>query len=114
MAAEPRTVAAGTILRGSRTTLTALQLDKVRANPEQPRKHFDAGALAELAASLAQHGVLQPVIVKRDGDGYLIMAGERRFRAAQLAGLTIIPEPAAHIGLWIMGFWVAGRSRRCM
>jgi ParB family chromosome partitioning protein len=89
--AEPRTIAAGTILRGSRTTLTALPLDKVHANPEQPRKHFDRDALAELAASIAQHGILQPVIVKRDGDGYLIMAGERRFRAAQLAGMTAIP-----------------------
>lgn len=89
--AEPRTIVAGTILRGSRTTLTALSLDRVRANPGQPRKHFDPEALAELAASIAQHGILQPVVVKRDGDAYLIMAGERRYRAAQLAGLTVIP-----------------------
>jgi ParB family chromosome partitioning protein len=89
--AEPRTVVAGTILRGSRTTLTALPLEKVRANPGQPRKHFDPEALAELAASIAQHGLLQPVVVKREGDGYMVMAGERRYRAAQLAGLTVIP-----------------------
>ena len=89
--AEPRTIVAGTIMRGSRTTLTALSLDKVRANPGQPRKHFDPEALAELAASISQHGILQPVVVKRDGDTYLIMAGERRYRAAQLAGLTVIP-----------------------
>jgi ParB family chromosome partitioning protein len=74
-----------------RTVLTAVPLAKLRANPAQPRKHFDADALAELAASIAQHGVLQPVIVKRDGDGFLIMAGERRSRAARLAGLTVIP-----------------------
>ena len=89
--AEPRTVVAGTIHRGVRTVLTAVALDKLHANPDQPRKHFDSEALAELAASIAQHGILQPVIVKRDGERFLIMAGERRFRAAQLAGLSIIP-----------------------
>src|SRR5215475_4473438 len=86
-----RTLAAGTIHRKARTVLTALPLSAVRPNPAQPRHHFDPDALAELAASIAQHGILQPVIVKRDGDGYLIMAGERRYRAAQLVGLTIIP-----------------------
>ena len=86
-----RTVVAGTILRGSRTTLTAVPIDRVHPNPEQPRRHFDEDALAELAASISQHGILQPVIVKRDGDGFLIMAGERRYRAARLAGLTVIP-----------------------
>src|SRR5262245_43599133 len=89
--ALPRTVVAGTIHRKTRTVLTALPLSSVRPNPMQPRRHFDADALAELAASIAQHGILQPVLVKRDGDGYLIMAGERRFRAAQLAGLSVIP-----------------------
>lgn len=89
--AETRTVVAGTILRGSRTTLTAVPIDKVHPNPEQPRRHFDEAALAELAASISQHGILQPVIVKRDGAGFLIMAGERRYRAARLAGLTVIP-----------------------
>lgn len=86
-----RTVVAGTILRGSRTTLTAVPIDQVHPNPEQPRRHFDEDALAELAASISQHGILQPVIVKRDGDGFMIMAGERRYRAARLAGLTVIP-----------------------
>lgn len=89
--AAPRTLAAGTIHRKARTVLTALPLSGVRPNPAQPRRHFDPDALAELAASIAQHGILQPVIVKRDGDGYLIMAGERRYRAAQLAGLSVIP-----------------------
>jgi ParB family chromosome partitioning protein len=89
--APPRAFAAGTIHRKARTVLTALSLAAVRANPAQPRRHFDPDALAELAASIVQHGILQPVIVKRDGDGYQIMAGERRYRAAQLAGLTIIP-----------------------
>ncbi len=84
-------VVAGTILRGTRTTLTAVPVDKLRANPEQPRRYFDAEALAELAASIAQHGILQPIIIKRAADGFMIMAGERRFRAAQLAGLTTLP-----------------------
>lgn len=90
-AAPPRTIVAGTIHRRIRTTLTALPLTAVRPNPLQPRRHFDPDTLAELAASIAQHGILQPVIVKHDGQGYLIMAGERRYRAAQLAGLSIIP-----------------------
>ena len=89
--AAPRTFAAGTIHRKARTVLTALPLSAVRPNPAQPRRHFDPDALAELAASIAQHGILQPVIVKHDGDGYLIMAGERRYRAAQLAGMSTIP-----------------------
>ena len=89
--ATPRTFAAGTIHHKARTVLTALPLASVHANPAQPRRHFDADALAELAASIVQHGILQPVIVRRDGDGYQIMAGERRYRAAQLAGLSIIP-----------------------
>jgi ParB family chromosome partitioning protein len=89
--ATPRTVVAGTIHRRARTVLTALPLTAVHPNPAQPRKHFDPDALAELGASIAQHGLLQPVIVKRDGEGYLIMAGERRYRAAQLIGLAIIP-----------------------
>ncbi|MGD9762140.1 MAG: ParB/RepB/Spo0J family partition protein [Candidatus Binatia bacterium] len=89
--AEPRTVVAGTIYRGTRTVLTAVPLEQVHPNPDQPRRHFDADALAELAASIAQHGILQPVIVKRYGAGFMIMAGERRYRAARLAGLTVIP-----------------------
>jgi ParB family transcriptional regulator, chromosome partitioning protein len=89
--AVPRTLVAGTVHRKARTVLTALPLSGVRANPDQPRQHFDPDALAELAASITQHGILQPVIVKRSSDGYMIMAGERRYRAAQLAGLTTIP-----------------------
>ncbi len=86
--AEPRAVVAGTIHRRTRTVLTAVPVEQLHANPDQPRKHFDPDALAELAASIAQHGILQPVVVKRAASGFLIMAGERRYRAAQLAGLT--------------------------
>lgn len=87
----PQAIAAGTMHRKTRTVLAAIPLHAVRPNPEQPRRHFDADALAELAASVSHHGILQPVIVKREGDGYLIMAGERRYRAARLAGLATIP-----------------------
>jgi ParB/RepB/Spo0J family partition protein len=66
-------------------------LSSIRPNPEQPRRHFDPEALAELSASIAARGLLHPIIVKRDGDGFLIMAGERRFRASRMAGLTVIP-----------------------
>ncbi len=89
--AGPRTLVAGAIHRKSRTVLAAIALDAVRPNPAQPRRHFDPDALAELAASISQRGMLQPVIVKRDGDGFLVMAGERRYRAAKLAGLSVIP-----------------------
>ena len=63
----------------------------IRPNPAQPRKFFQEEALAELADSIRQHGILQPVSVRRVGTGYELIAGERRLRAAQLAGLNEIP-----------------------
>lgn len=63
----------------------------ITPNPHQPRREFDASALAELAESLRQHGMIQPIVVAAIGDGYQIVAGERRWRAAQLAGLDKIP-----------------------
>ena len=69
-----------------------LPLDKIKANPNQPRKHFDEDALQELADSIKEHGVIQPIIVEPDGKGsYIIVAGERRSRAAVMAGLNEIP-----------------------
>jgi ParB family transcriptional regulator, chromosome partitioning protein len=68
-----------------------LPIDSITANPKQPRKDFDDKALHELAASLTQSGILQPVVVRRLGDGYQLVVGERRWRAAKLAGLTRIP-----------------------
>ena len=82
---------AGQIRPGSRTILAALMLSAIRPNPKQPRRHFDAATLAELAESIKARGLLQPIVVARDGDGYLLMAGERRWRAAQLAGLETVP-----------------------
>ena len=63
----------------------------IRPNPAQPRKVFRADALAELSESIRQHGLLQPLTVRRSGSGYELIAGERRLRAAQMAGLTEIP-----------------------
>jgi len=71
--------------------LRNLSIAKVHANPDQPRRSFDKDALAELAESVREYGVLQPIIVIPDGAEYQIVAGERRFRAATLAGLTEIP-----------------------
>ena len=60
-------------------------------NPGQPRKNFDPTAIKELAASIKEYGVIQPIILKRNGDRYVIVAGERRFRASKVAGLKSIP-----------------------
>ncbi|OUM95150.1 MAG: hypothetical protein BAA04_12205 [Firmicutes bacterium ZCTH02-B6] len=66
-------------------------VDRVRPNPYQPRVEMDEAALAELTESIRAHGVLEPVIVRPAGDGYELVVGERRWRAAQRAGLSSIP-----------------------
>jgi ParB family chromosome partitioning protein len=68
-----------------------LPVDAITPNPKQPRKDFNDKALQDLSTSLSQTGVLQPVVVRRLGDGYQLIVGERRWRAAKLAGLTRIP-----------------------
>ena len=69
-----------------------MRLDKIAANPNQPRKNFDEQALKELAESIKKHGVIMPIVVNDNGDGtYMIIAGERRFRACHLAGRETIP-----------------------
>ena len=68
-----------------------IQLQQIVANPFQPRKIFDEDALQELADSIKEHGILQPIAVRKKIRKYEIVAGERRFRAAQLAGLQVIP-----------------------
>lgn len=71
--------------------IVEIKLDELRANPYQPRKNFDEEALNELASSIKEHGVFQPIIVKKSIKGYEIIAGERRFRASKLAGKETIP-----------------------
>jgi ParB family chromosome partitioning protein len=66
-------------------------LDKLKPNPEQPRRYFGEEELKELANSIREHGIIEPVIVQKDGDNYTIIAGERRCRAARMAGLEEIP-----------------------
>ncbi len=68
-----------------------LSVDKISPNRDQPRRTFNRDELQELADSIATHGVLQPLVVQADGDGYRIIAGERRLRAARLAGLSSVP-----------------------
>ena len=68
-----------------------IPLEKIEANPEQPRKVFDDEGMEELTGSIKEYGVLQPIILKDEKDIYTIIAGERRYRAAQLAGLSKIP-----------------------
>ena len=68
-----------------------IPLTDIRTNPYQPRKHFDKEALDELATSIRNYGVFQPIIVKKSIKGYDLVAGERRLRASKLAGLETIP-----------------------
>ena len=71
--------------------IVEIDLSELRANPYQPRKNFDEEALNELASSIKEHGVFQPIIIKKSIKGYEIIAGERRFRASKLAGMQTIP-----------------------
>jgi ParB family chromosome partitioning protein len=72
-------------------SLRQVPVDAIRPNPLQPRRHFDPDALAELAESIRTHGVLQPLVVRTVENGYELVAGERRLRAAKLAGLATVP-----------------------
>ena len=71
--------------------IVKVNLDELRSNPYQPRQNFDEDALQELAASIKEHGVFQPIIIKKSIKGYEIIAGERRVKASKIAGLKEIP-----------------------
>ncbi len=76
----------------ARAGYAQIPVDRVRPNPLQPRHRFDDEALGELAASIRRHGVLQPLLVSEDStNGYILITGERRWRAAQQAGLQTVP-----------------------
>ncbi len=77
--------------------LGAVAVGEIRYNRKQPRKYIDEASLAELTASVREKGVLEPIIVRRAADGYELVAGERRTRAAQLAGLSEIPAIVVEI-----------------
>jgi len=74
-----------------------IPVDRIDPNPEQPRRRFDEGGLASLSDSIEQHGVLQPIVVRRVGDRYQLLVGERRWRAARAAGLAAIPAVIADV-----------------
>jgi ParB family transcriptional regulator, chromosome partitioning protein len=75
----------------SRGGVREIDISRIRPNPNQPRVQFDENALSELADSIRERGVLQPILLKPDGENYLIVAGERRWRAAQKARVHSIP-----------------------
>jgi ParB family chromosome partitioning protein len=76
---------------GAGRSLLSLPIEAVERSPGQPRKRFEEERLEELAASIREHGVVEPILVRREGGRYRIVAGERRWRAAQRAGLREIP-----------------------
>lgn len=77
--------------RTEKRQIMELPLHSIHPNPHQPRRFFDQNSLAELSASIAEVGILQPLTVRRSADGWELIAGERRLRAAELAGLTTVP-----------------------
>ena len=79
------------IVTENKKDVTMINLDEIRSNPYQPRKTFNEDSLKELAASIKEYGVVQPVIVKKSIKGYELIAGERRCKASKMAGLKEIP-----------------------
>jgi ParB family chromosome partitioning protein len=75
-----------------------LSIDEIDPNPHQPRVRFDEGDLRGLAESIRRHGLLQPIVVRRTGERYQLVVGERRFRASRLAGRTTVPAVVRDIG----------------
>ena len=90
-AARPAAAPAGGDAPPSRGGVREVEVARIRPNPNQPRVQFDEEALDELAESIRQRGVLQPILLRPDGEDYMIIAGERRWRAAQRARLHDIP-----------------------
>jgi ParB family chromosome partitioning protein len=76
---------------GEKKGVEEMDISLIYPNPNQPRKVFDKDALEELASSIKKHGVIMPIIVNKEGDRYMIIAGERRWRASSLAGLKTVP-----------------------
>ncbi len=93
VATMPASTAAGPTQKG----VTSLEIDLIDANPHQPRRVFAEEQLATLADSIRQYGVLQPVVVRRAGERYELVVGERRWRASKLAGKQTIPAVVADL-----------------
>lgn len=88
-------------LKGS-SSLEEISLDLIEANPDQPRREFDSEKMQELADSIKQIGVIQAITVRKVGDKYQIISGERRYRASKLAGLTTIPAYVKDVNETVM------------
>lgn len=82
---------------GNRDIVTEIDVNLITENPYQPRKHFDETALRELSESIKRHGLIQPIIVIQKDDGYMLIAGERRFRATKILGAEKIKAIVADI-----------------
>lgn len=79
------------LVENKRDSVIELKINDVAPNTDQPRKKFNEESLQELADSIKEHGVIQPLIVQKKGNSYKIVAGERRWRASRLAGLEVVP-----------------------
>lgn len=79
------------VLLDKKDRVQMIKIEEIKQNPEQPRKHFDESEIEGLSKSIKRYGILQPLVVTPEGDGYIIVAGERRFRAAKEAKLKTIP-----------------------
>ncbi len=88
---KPISNSSKTVEKEVKTIEQLVKISKIEPNREQPRRHFEEDALLELADSIKQFGVLQPLLVQKKGDFYEIIAGERRWRAAKLAGIKEVP-----------------------
>ena len=71
--------------------MDTLPIDQIYPNPNQPRRYFNAGKLEELSQSISENGLMEPLIVVKKGDRYMIIAGERRWRACNIAGVSDVP-----------------------
>lgn len=85
-------ISTDTVKTGGSSSISEIPVSQIKANPNQPRREFDPEALQELSDSIKEIGIIQPITLRKMDDGtYQIIAGERRFRASQLAGLTAVP-----------------------
>ncbi|WP_102399238.1 ParB/RepB/Spo0J family partition protein [Haloimpatiens massiliensis] len=75
----------------NKETILKIPLNSIKANKEQPRKNFDGDKIMELAQSIKQYGIIQPLVLKKEGESYIIIAGERRWRAAKVVGVKEVP-----------------------
>lgn len=79
------------LLLDKKDRVQKISIKKIKTDPNQPRKHFDEDSLSQLSQSIKTYGILQPIVVMPEGDNFVIIAGERRYRAAKMAGLEFVP-----------------------